>query len=236
MGRYGANPLSRRCIRMPTYGSTLKKAGKTALDLGVYLPLGATVKARDMLLSRERLADEYRSMVERGRETLGQQQERLERVRLEAKERGREARESMRGQVREIGQRAEKVRKQATSTARTTAARSGAAPSVEDLPIARYDDLTAQEVADQLNGLTQEELAELYGYERRHQGRSTILQAIEPRLVDLPISGYDELTADEIVKELSDLSESELLAIRDYEKKTKSRQTVLERIESLLAA
>lgn len=223
---------------MPTYTGTMKRIGSAAVQLGVYLPLGATLKAKDMLTDRERLFGQYQGLVDRGRETLnpilGRQQQRMERVSVEVKERTREARESARGEIRELGSRAQRAKQEAKGTARTATAR--VAPSVEDLPITKYDDLTAQEIIDELSGLTQEELTQVRAYERRHQNRSTVLQAIEPRLVRLPISGYDEMTAEDIVKALGTLSPEQLRTIRDYESKTKARQTVLERIESLLAA
>jgi uncharacterized protein (DUF433 family) len=223
---------------MPTSMGTMKRIGSTAIELGVYLPLGATLKAKEVLTNRERLFGQYQGLVDRGRETLtpilGRQQQRLERVSVDVRERSREARESARGEVRDLRSRAQRAKQDAKGTARTATTR--VAPSVEDLPIEGYDELTAQEVIDQLRSLTQEDLTLVKAYERRHQNRSTVIQAIDPRLVKLPISNYDEMTADEVVKSLSDLSPEELRTIRDYERKTKARQTVLERIESLLSA
>jgi hypothetical protein len=217
---------------MPMYGATIKRAGETALDLGVYMPLGAAVRAKELFLSRDKLANEYRSLVDRGRRTLdpllGRQQQRLEQVKVDAQERGRQARDSVRGQAHEVRSRAQDARQQTKAATRGVAGR--------ELPIARYDDLTAQEVIAELSGLTQEELAQVRAYERRNEDRSTVLQAIEPRLVRLPIGGYDEMTADEIVKKLADLSPEQLRTIRDYENKTRARTTIIERIEALIAA
>jgi ferritin-like metal-binding protein YciE len=50
---------------------------------------------------------------------------------------------------------------------------------------------------------------------------------------DLPIPGYDSLTADEIASRLSGLSQGDLIKVAAYERAHESRQTVLERIDSL---
>ncbi len=50
---------------------------------------------------------------------------------------------------------------------------------------------------------------------------------------DLPIVRYDSLTAEEVVKRLSNLSEVELGVVDAYERKHDNRKTVLDRIASL---
>jgi ferritin-like metal-binding protein YciE len=52
---------------------------------------------------------------------------------------------------------------------------------------------------------------------------------------DLPIPGYDELTADEIVAKLPELSQIDLAKIEAYERKHENRTTILNRISSLQA-
>jgi ferritin-like metal-binding protein YciE len=51
---------------------------------------------------------------------------------------------------------------------------------------------------------------------------------------DLPISGYESLTAEEAVGRLRQLSQAELARLRDYERGAESRQTILERIDALV--
>lgn len=51
----------------------------------------------------------------------------------------------------------------------------------------------------------------------------------------LPVSGYDELSAGDVAKALATLDASELKKLRTYEKRTKARKTVLDRIEAELA-
>ena len=55
----------------------------------------------------------------------------------------------------------------------------GSAPS---LPIADYDDLSAAQVQDRLEGLTPAELRKLRDYEQRNANRKTVLDRIERRL------------------------------------------------------
>jgi ferritin-like metal-binding protein YciE/Asp-tRNA(Asn)/Glu-tRNA(Gln) amidotransferase C subunit len=50
---------------------------------------------------------------------------------------------------------------------------------------------------------------------------------------DLAISGYDKLTAEEIVAKLSELSQIDLAKVDSYERKHDNRTTVLERITTL---
>ncbi len=50
---------------------------------------------------------------------------------------------------------------------------------------------------------------------------------------DLPITGYDKLTADEIVAKLSELSQIDLAKVDSYERKHQNRTTILNKITSL---
>jgi ferritin-like metal-binding protein YciE len=50
---------------------------------------------------------------------------------------------------------------------------------------------------------------------------------------DLPIPNYNELTADEIVAKLPELSQIDLAKIEAYERKHENRKTILSRIETL---
>jgi hypothetical protein len=50
------------------------------------------------------------------------------------------------------------------------------------VPIAGYDDLSAQQVQERLDGLSPAELRKLRDYERRHANRKTVLDRIERKL------------------------------------------------------
>src|SRR4051794_31596514 len=54
--------------------------------------------------------------------------------------------------------------------------------SSPNLPIAGYDELSAAQVQDRLEGLTPAELRKLRDYEQRHANRKTVLDRIERRL------------------------------------------------------
>ena len=49
--------------------------------------------------------------------------------------------------------------------------------------------------------------------------------------VRFPIEGYDELTADEVSRHLGSLSADDLREVRDYEERTKNRDTILEQLD-----
>lgn len=204
----------------------LKNARRTAVELGVYLPLGAALAARDLVLSRDRLADLYEELVGRGREGLlsvvQRPRQQLERVKVELGDIAREARD-------ETGEALE------DAPVETAGSASGrvAPPTADLVPIEGYEELTAQQIVARVPRLTQDELDRVRAYERENRNRATILQAIEPRMGELPIQGYDHMTAAEIVRRLGDLSRAELQLVRDYEARTKSRSTIQERIESL---
>jgi ferritin-like metal-binding protein YciE len=144
---------------------------------------------------------------------------------------------------------ADAVRKTTSRTAKRTARQARKAPGVaraegrargavataQDLPIARYDDLTADEVVAKLAELSQADLAKVDSYERRHEDRATVRSRIDSLKGSEPWAGYDEQTVDEIVKALSDADDARAKAVRDYERAHKSRAGVLSAAQRELA-
>jgi predicted solute-binding protein len=51
------------------------------------------------------------------------------------------------------------------------------------------------------------------------------------RDAQFPIEGYDELTVEEVSARLDALSTEELREVRDYEERTKNRDTILEQLD-----
>src|SRR5918997_2088397 len=51
------------------------------------------------------------------------------------------------------------------------------------------------------------------------------------RDAQFPIEGYDELTVEEVSERLSGLSADDLREVRDYEERTKNRETILEQLD-----
>ncbi|HEU4480967.1 MAG TPA: hypothetical protein VFS18_03705, partial [Actinomycetota bacterium] len=107
--------------------------------------------------------------------------------------------------------------------------------ATNDLPLIGYDSLVAEEIVKRLDGLTQTELAVLYKYERAHDSRSTVLEAIDGKMVELPLPTYDSLLIPAILDDLNGLTRGELATIREYEVRTNNRLPILERIDELLA-
>jgi ferritin-like metal-binding protein YciE len=111
----------------------------------------------------------------------------------------------------------------------------GAVASAEDLAIARYDQLTAEEIAGMLGGLSQIDLAKVHAYERRHQARTTVLSRISALRGEEPWPGYDELTVDEIRTVLVNADDDRRARVRTYERAHKGRAGVLTAAERELA-
>ena len=53
---------------------------------------------------------------------------------------------------------------------------------------------------------------------------------------EVPIEGYDELTVEEIVDRLDDLSEGELGRVREYERRNRNRGPLMEQITRRVSA
>ncbi len=98
--------------------------------------------------------------------------------------------------------------------------------SEEDLAIARYDSLTAEEIASQLPELSQIDLAKLDSHERNNDNRSTVLSRISALRHEEPWPGYDELTVAEIEAVLSESAEQHA-DVFAYERAHKNRAGVL---------
>ncbi len=122
----------------------------------------------------------------------------------------------------------------ATETAQT--ATETAAGGIEAIPggnggfpIENYDELTVDEISGELGNLSTEELEVVLGYEKRNKNRETLLYDIE-RKMSFPIEGYDEMNVGEISGRLDGLSEEELKRVRDYERRNKNRDTLIEQL------
>ena len=153
--------------------------------------------------------------------------------------------------VRGAGKKAERATKKgarkAGSQARSTARQArkvpgvaqaegelkGAIASEQDLAIANYDSLNVDEVVGKLSELSQIDLAKIDAYERKHENRSTVLSRIDSLRNDEPWPGYDELTVDEIKKTLARADAKQSREAREYERRHKERQGVLETAEQL---
>ena len=112
----------------------------------------------------------------------------------------------------------------------------GAVASEGDLAIARYDSLTAEEIIGRLSELSQIDLAKVDSYERRHQGRATVLDRVGTLRGDEPWPGYDELTVAEVQAVLSEGDDARAKQVRAYERAHKGRAGVLNATERELTS
>ena len=210
----------------------MPKISDRALEVGLYLPLGAYARAREGLsdLTPDKLRSLFNGLVGRG-------QERTQDITRVVRRRATQAEEATEKTVTGVQKQVKKtVKKTSAAAAPATPklARVAAPKSAGELPIASYNSLTASEILTELRGLTQTELAKVYKFEKANEDRATILDAIDAKLQVLPIATYDALTVDEISGRLESLLEGELKSLRRYEADTKNRTTVVERIDSLL--
>jgi len=111
----------------------------------------------------------------------------------------------------------------------------GAVASEEDLAIARYDKLSADEITAKLTELSQIDLAKVDSYERKHENRTTVLSRITSLRGDEPWTGYDELTAADVQTALSAGDEDLAKKVRSYERAHKDRAGVLKATERELS-
>jgi len=136
--------------------------------------------------------------------------------------------------ARETGRAAQRAtRRTATATRRAAKRAKPAAKAVTpaaavEPPIPGYDDLTADELVAKLPEQSQATLVQVAAYEQAHDKRTTVLERVAALTGPEPAPGYDELTADEAQKLLSAGDAALATAVRDYERRHKSRASVLE--------
>ncbi|MDQ3915065.1 MAG: hypothetical protein M3323_07005 [Actinomycetota bacterium] len=217
---------------MPKVTETVGRVRARALEVGVYLPLGAYATVRDQIadIDGPRVRKLYEDLVDRG-------QDRIAAVERVVRRRSQQVEDHAGDVATEVRKTARKASARATAAAGTVAPklpRVAAPKKAGELPVKDYENLTAAEIVSATKGLTQTELARVYKFERANENRSTVLEAVESRFVELPIPTYDALNAGEINERLEGLSPEELKVIRRYESETKARTTVLDRIDSLL--
>jgi ferritin-like metal-binding protein YciE len=146
----------------------------------------------------------------------------------------REAGEAARTKTTKTAASAKRTARQARKVpgvARAEGQIKGAVASEEELAIARYDTLTAEEITGKLPELSQIDLAKIDAYERKNQNRTTILNRVTSLRSDEPWAGYDELTAAEVTAVLSEGDDDRTNDVRSYERAHKNRAGVLKAAE-----
>lgn len=145
-------------------------------------PLGLVV------LTRDRIQEVLDDAAARGRVTRSDANE----LATELVDRGREQTDQLMSDVERLFGRGRQQLGSATMRARRSESldlllRSAdkarrTAGTAQSLPIVGYDDLTAAQVRDRLDGLAPAELRKVRDYERRHANRKSVLAAIDKRL------------------------------------------------------
>ncbi len=146
--------------------------------------------------------------------------------------------------LRDIAEQANQTARQSGARAKDAVSRARKGPrertqkpdgGVEELPIARYEQLTAEEIIAKLSALSQVELVKVNVYERTHDDRATVLSKISALQGDEPWPGYDELTAEQIRETLSEADDERAKAVRTYERTHKNRAGVMDATQRQLA-
>jgi ferritin-like metal-binding protein YciE len=137
--------------------------------------------------------------------------------------------------VRDAGEATKRTARKVPGVAGAEGQIKGAVASADDLAIARYDSLTADEISARLAALSQIELAKVDAYERKNQSRATILGRISSLRGDEPWPGYDELTVVEVQAVLSEGDDDRAEQVRSYERAHKNRASVLKATERELS-
>jgi ferritin-like metal-binding protein YciE len=130
---------------------------------------------------------------------------------------------------------ARRTARKAPGATRAAGVAKGAAAREQDLPIARYDSLNADEIVARLPELSQVELGQVEVYERGHDSRATVLDRISTLRGREPWPGYDDLTVDELRGALAEADERRARAARDYERAHKNRAGVIAATDRELA-
>jgi hypothetical protein len=107
----------------------------------------------------------------------------------------------------------------------------GALATEADLPIANYDDQSAEDVAARLKGFSQRELRTIDAYERKRHNRATITDRVAKLLGDQPWPGYDEQSVDAIASQLVDVPTETARQVKVYERGHKDRAGVTQAAE-----
>jgi ferritin-like metal-binding protein YciE len=149
---------------------------------------------------------------------------------------GKKVKRATRGGAKKAGSQARSTARQARKipgVAQAEGELKGAIASEQDLAIANYDSLNVDEIVGKLSTLSQIDLAKVDAYERKHENRSTVLSRIDSLRKDEPWPGYDELTVDEIRKNLARADAKQSREVGEYERRHKDREGVLQTAEQL---
>ena len=104
-----------------------------------------------------------------------------------------------------------------------------------DLPIADYDQQTADGIVSRLKGFSQRELRLIDAYERKHGTRATITDRIGKLIGEQPWAGYDEQDVDAVAAKLNTVDSDTARKAKSYERDRKDRAGVIQAADKRLA-
>jgi hypothetical protein len=107
----------------------------------------------------------------------------------------------------------------------------GALATEQDLPIAGYDEQSAEAIAPRLKGFTQRELRTIDAYERKRGNRATITDRVAKLLGEQPWAGYDEQSVDAVTSRLNEVDGEIARLVKRYEREHKERAGVIQAAE-----
>jgi hypothetical protein len=137
---------------------------------------------------------------------------------------GRRARGAAGGAVREMPE-----------AARVAEEIQGAVTREEELPIARFSQLSMEEIKQQLRPLSQSDLTVIEGYEHTHANRPGVLDTIEQLRGSEPWPGYDTMNPDLITARLQNVPSSLARQVVEYERRHRQRDAVISAAEARTA-
>ncbi|MEU6184048.1 hypothetical protein [Streptomyces coeruleorubidus] len=147
-----------------------------------------------------------------------------DRVQDVAQNGGRRARGAAEGAVREM-----------PDTTRMAEEVQGAVTREQELPIARFSQLSVDDIKHQLRSLSQSDLTVMEGYERTHANRPGVLDAIEQLRGSEPWDGYDTMNPDKITAQLQNVPSSVARQVLEYERSHRQRREVISAAETRTA-
>lgn len=111
----------------------------------------------------------------------------------------------------------------------------GAVRREEDLPIPEFSRLSMHQIERRLRTLSQLELTVVEGYERAHENRDRVLDAIEQLRAEEPWIGYDAMDAEDISASLRDAPSSQAREVLEYERRHRQRPEVISAAEARIS-
>jgi hypothetical protein len=106
--------------------------------------------------------------------------------------------------------------------------------TVDEQPIAGFDQLDDIEVSAKLSDLSQVELKAVEEYERSHSQRQVVLDKLRYMRTNEPLPGYDGLSPEQIADVLGDSNSETVRNVRDYERKFRRRGQVMDETARVL--